>query len=640
MQIFKCRAVAIASTLSLSLVCNAFAADTARTPNGTVESSRKKKNTEEYRRVTILATNDIHGGVEAQIGKDGIPAGGMAFWTGAVRAIKKGLRAKYGKNSGVLLVDAGDQFQGTLLSNFSEGKLVFSAMNEAGYDAIVPGNHDYDFGPVGWLDDKVTEETEDRNPRGALERLVAKADFPLISANTYFKDTIVDSEGNRVDVDGVGCRPKNPDAKIHWKDAERPPFLEPYLIKRVANVRVAMIGIDHVGTPHSTTAENVSDLCFRDEKDTYLEIREKLSGKADIFVLVIHNGNSSQEFNASDLAREITEARSNALHVVIAGHTHFINHAWVNGVPIIQSGSGGVMFGRVDLVWDSENKALVTEKTKTYAGVRMDHEKCAPSIKEFCQVVEPSPSQKAVAYEGVRVKPSHTVHTMIAKARDEVSSLADRKLGVAEAEVWRDRIQESPMSNAMTDALRDVAKAEVAMINTGGLRDELPAGEVTYEHLFKVLPFSNHAVTVGPMSFSQLLSVLQRSVQSCGSYSAMMQSGLRVEFSRNCGKAQDGVDKAAKVLRVETLGGELLLDVKEGVRAADDRVFQVATLDFLAAGGSGYMGFIGIPLVQDFGILREALTERFLASPVQFSSKVDGRWKQVQNSTRGDVRKN
>src|SRR6516162_7463523 len=134
-------------------------------------------------KITILATNDIHGGIEPNRLKDAVE-GGLAALSGTVQAIKAGLRRKLGDRTGVLVLDAGDQFQGTLVSNHNEGRLVFQAMNQAGYDVAITGNHDYDFGPVGWLEDEVTPTTADQDPRGALKAALSNAQFPLISSNT------------------------------------------------------------------------------------------------------------------------------------------------------------------------------------------------------------------------------------------------------------------------------------------------------------------------------------------------------------------------------------------------------------------------------------------------------------------------
>src|SRR6516162_3504294 len=122
--------------------------------------------------ITILATNDIHGGIEPTTSSDGTAEGGLAAFSGTVQAIKAGLKRKLGEHAGVLALDAGDQFQGTLISNYNEGRLLFQAMSQAGYDIAITGNHDYDFGPVGWLEDEVTPTTADQDPRGDRKSVV------------------------------------------------------------------------------------------------------------------------------------------------------------------------------------------------------------------------------------------------------------------------------------------------------------------------------------------------------------------------------------------------------------------------------------------------------------------------------------
>src|SRR5262249_43388478 len=156
-----------------------------------------------------------------------------------------------------------------------------------------PGNHDYDFGPVGWLEDEIAPTTVDKDPRGALKAALRYARFPLISANTFLRSSIRDALGNHVQVDQQGCSPIVQAGKtlpqIDWSTAVSTGLLKPYVIKEVGGVRVALIGIDNVYTPTTTTPANVSDLCFEHETDTYLRIREQLDGAADVFILLIHD---------------------------------------------------------------------------------------------------------------------------------------------------------------------------------------------------------------------------------------------------------------------------------------------------------------------------------------------------------------
>jgi 5'-nucleotidase len=579
--------------------------------------------------ITILATNDIHGGIEPQKGSNENAGannltGGLAFFSGAVKAIKQGLQKKYGDHAGVLVVDAGDQFQGTLISNYTEGSLVFAAMDDVGYDAVITGNHDYDFGPHDWLVDDIKyvdpkDPNADRDPRGVIKDLAARASFPIISANTYIKDSILNKDGKRIDVSSQ-CTPAVTGTQIDWTKAQRPEFLKPYVIKEIVGARVALIGIDTTDTPTTTTPANVSDLCFRDEFEAYKDVRTQLEGLADVFVLVIHDGNSNNDFRATTLVKKLLADDTLAVDAVVSGHTHYVYNVNVNNVPLIQSGHGGALFGRIDLVYDPVTRLVQRNKTAAIAGAHLDYSACDSQIQSFCSV-----TQDGVSYEGVPVTPDQDIQTKIAAVKTQLAPMASRVLGHASTDLKVDRINESALADALTDAFRAVSGSEIALMNTGGMRTDLKPGDVKYEDLFEVLPFNNHGYVVGPMKPATLISLLAKSVKTCGDYGALMQSGLRVSFTRDCSSA--GVDPKAQLVHVETLAGEVIYDQATGVTAKDSRIFNVATLDFLSEGGAGYSDFIGTPKINDIGNLREVLAEGLVKSPAQWSGTVDGRWK-------------
>jgi 2',3'-cyclic-nucleotide 2'-phosphodiesterase (5'-nucleotidase family) len=577
------------------------------------------------RLVTILATNDIHGAIESEATKDGLQ-GGIAYWAGITDAIRAGLKARFQERAGVALVDGGDQYQGTLISNYGEGQAVFAAMGEMGYDMAIPGNHGFDFGPIGWLDDKVAQNVVDKNPRGALERLVAQSKFPLVSANTYLLSSLVDESGASVVADNSGCVVKA-GGKIDWSSARRPDYARPYLIKNLAGVRVAFIGVDASNTPTTTALENVSDLCFRDEAETYNQIRREIGGQADLFILVVHQGNINNELYASAIVDKIQKtygtASANVINGAVAAHTHTVHNVLVNGVPVIQSGSSLQAFGRLDFVWDSVAKTLVTSKTRSFAGLTLIHGKCTAASGSFCKV-EQNGTEKTIKFEGIAVTENTRVKAIVESARALIEPLGDRKIGIADGAIGRDRIRESALSDAITDQMRAISGTEIAMINTGGLRDGLPAGDITYEQLFVVLPFNNHAVVVSPLSADNVIALLERSIQTCGAYGALMQSGLKVRFERNCKNSV--ADEHAKLLHVETVGGEVILDAQAGINPRPDRSFSIATLDYVATGSSGWSQFAGATVVRDIGILREAIAQAGLSLPVHFNAAIDRRW--------------
>jgi 5'-nucleotidase len=585
--------------------------------------------------ITILATNDIHGGIEPTVLKDGTMEGGLAAFSGIVQAIKAGLKHKLGDQAGVLALDAGDQFQGTLISNINEGRLLFQAMSQIGYDAAITGNHDYDFGPVGWLDDAVTPTTADQDPRGALKAALSHARFPLISANTFLRSSLYDALGNQVRVDQQGCDPiveaGRPAPLIDWSRAKAPDFLKPYLIKEVGGVRVAVIGIDNVFTPTTTTSANVSDLCFGRETDAYIRARAELDRRADVFVLLIHDGNADTQ-GLSALVQELISSSHPAhgapVDAVISGHTHYTYNLAVAGVPVIQSGANGKAYGRIDLFYDPKLGGIDRAKTKSYAGIEMFLTKCANEARNFCEI---DPTTQAVMYEGTLFRNDDAIVQLIARERQEIAPIAGQVLGKATAQITVDRIGESPLADVLTDLLRQISMADVALMNTGGIRSPLEPGDVTYEEFFRVIPFNNHGVVIGPMAASTLLKALARSAESCGDFGALMQSGLKVVIQKDCHPASGpiGTDTNAKLLHVETLGGKVLLDDTAGIPRTgdDDPTLTVATLDFLAAGGSGYGMLNGAPQIKDLGIVRESMKDLLANAPATFAPAMDGRWK-------------
>src|SRR5262249_24177162 len=122
--------------------------------------------------LSIVGTNDLHGGVVEVNGRNG-----LALLDGYLT----NLRAARAKDGGaVVLLDAGDLFQGTLESNLNEGSVVIAAYNALGYDAAAIGNHEFDFGPVGPATWPLSPSDD---VRGALKARAAEARFPFLAAN-------------------------------------------------------------------------------------------------------------------------------------------------------------------------------------------------------------------------------------------------------------------------------------------------------------------------------------------------------------------------------------------------------------------------------------------------------------------------
>ncbi|MES1210018.1 MAG: metallophosphoesterase, partial [Pseudomonadota bacterium] len=164
--------------------------------------------------LSVLGTNDLHGHLES-----------LPIFGGFVANLRR-VRAQDG--GAVVLVDAGDMFQGTLESNLNEGAAVVRAYAALGYAAVALGNHEFDYGPAG---PAVTDR--DHDPRGALRARAAEAPFPFLDAN------LVETATGR------------PPA---WTN------VVPGVLREVDGVELGIVGVTTIGTARATLAANFAGL--------------------------------------------------------------------------------------------------------------------------------------------------------------------------------------------------------------------------------------------------------------------------------------------------------------------------------------------------------------------------------------------
>ena len=127
--------------------------------------------------LSIVGTTDLHGRAFPSNG-----LGGVAQLGGYLRNLRA---ARAADGGGVLLLDAGDTFQGGIESNLSEGGLVVDAYNSLGYDALAIGNHEFEYGAL----DTASSDGDPSDMRGALKMAAARARFPFLAANLIDETT-------------------------------------------------------------------------------------------------------------------------------------------------------------------------------------------------------------------------------------------------------------------------------------------------------------------------------------------------------------------------------------------------------------------------------------------------------------------
>lgn len=271
--------------------------------------------------VRVLETTDFHGAIlsGARERRTQRALGGSAV-------LASHLQRLHDENpQGTVLIDGGDLFQGTMISNLQFGRPVVEQMNALGYAVAAIGNHEFD-----WNAD-------------TLARRVRAMRFTALGANMIERKT--------------GRMPK-------WVRADT------VLARR--GVRVGILGLCYRNTPTVTLAQNVAALRFDDDSATAARLVPRLrkAGKAQVVIGVGHipaETDSSRHARGGDLPRL---AHVPGVDVWFGGHSHNLLLDEVGGIPIIIAGSHGQTIGVCDLVVDPVRSAVIERSARlvsTYA---------------------------------------------------------------------------------------------------------------------------------------------------------------------------------------------------------------------------------------------------------------------------------
>jgi 2',3'-cyclic-nucleotide 2'-phosphodiesterase (5'-nucleotidase family) len=513
--------------------------------------------------LSIVGTNDRHGAMMAREGR-----GGLATFAGFV----ENLRAARARDGGaVLVIDAGDMFQGTLESNLNEGAAIVDAYNEIGYTAAAIGNHEFDFGPVG---PRATPKVETDDPRGALKARAAQARFPFLAANLVETKT---------------------GAAVRW------PNVQPSVLVNAAGVSVGIVGVTTSRTLKATISGNTIGLAIAPLDTAIADQAARLRARgAAAVILAAHAGGRCTQFGnptdltsceqPSEIGDAIAKLRRGTLDAVVAGHTHQGMAHEIAGVPVIESFSSGRAFGRIDLAIARDRPRVVGHKIfspRDVCAYEDDQGRCADPTG--------TPGAVPVKYEGKDVAPDPKVERTLAPAIEHARHAKAEPLGLsATTRIERDYDEESPLGNLFADLMLEATRgADVAVTNGGGLRANLPKGALTFGDLYEAMPFDNYMVRLR-LTGDELARVIAANLGSGG-----------------------GILSVAGVTAVATCDNGMLrasLRRASGAPIRGDEDLTVATSDFLATGGDGAFGPVGVLRVidasDDAPLVRDALAGR------------------------------
>lgn len=261
---------------------------------------------ENFEKLTILHTNDVHSRIDPFEGGKYDGMGGVAQRLEIINEIRK-------VEKNVLLLDCGDIFQGTPYFNLYGGELEIKAMSQMGYDAGTLGNHDFDNGIEGFV------------------KQMPHANFPFINGNYKFQDTLLEDR------------------------------IEPYKIIRKGNIKIGIIavGIELKGLVPDRLYGNIQytdPIVYANETAKFLK-HEK---NCDLVICLSHLG---YKYDAKKISDIILAKESSNIDIILGGHTHtFLNepqeqkNAAEKVVLVNQVGFGGIILGRIDVFFDKNIK--------------------------------------------------------------------------------------------------------------------------------------------------------------------------------------------------------------------------------------------------------------------------------------------
>jgi len=514
--------------------------------------------------ISVLGTNDVHGSLLSVDGNRG-----LALLGGYVENLRD-VREEDG--GAVLLIDAGDMWQGSIESNLSEGAAVVAAFNALGYAAAAIGNHEFDFGPAG---PKATPQSESDDAQGALKTRATEADFPLLAANLIDKTT---------------GRP------VQWRN------VRPSLMLNRNGFKIGIIGVMTKHALITTIASNTRGLSVAPLSLAIVREAQALrKAGADLIIVTAHAGSYCEKFDnprdlsSCDLAGEIMQVAldlpAGLVDQIIGGHVHQGIAHEVNGIAITSSFSNTRAFGRVDYVFNRANRGLI------YRQIFEPQPICGfvDNTTGSCVAASEATGATQVArYADRAVAPNAEVIEIAQLAAQQASELKSEQLGVfLETPITRAGRSNSAIGHLFTDIVLDAVGGDVVIHNVvGGIRADLPQGDLTYGSVYEMYPFDNVVVRLN-LTGAELRAIVQREAFKTGRRAGL--SGMRAFVS------------------CENNVLDISLTRQDGSAIGDGDVLEVLTTDFLATGGDDVLTPVipddGFPIDTNQPLVREAIAD-------------------------------
>ncbi|QUM78679.1 bifunctional UDP-sugar hydrolase/5'-nucleotidase [Moritella sp. 24] len=531
----------------------------AATTTGCVTQPTVKMNAHEWAQdkeynLTILHTNDNHGNFwQNKYGERG-----MAARATLVNNIRHEVSAEGGS---ILLLSGGDINTGVPESDLQDAEPDFIGMNMIGYDAMAIGNHEFD------------------NPLDVLTKQEGWAEFPFLAANIY-------------------------------KDGER--MFDAYKIFNKSGIKIAVIGLTTEDTANIGNSEFISEIEFKDPKveakKVIAELKEKYN--PDMIIAATHMGHYLNGDNGSNAPGDVQLARylnEGDLDMIVGGHSQepicmeSINQYadfklgqdckpdQQNGTDIVQAHEWGKYVGRADYTFKNGEFTL---QSYNLIPVNLKRKVNNTDGKRVRVLIQDEIAQDQVVYD--------TLKPFQEKGQAALGIKIGTTDGILQGERKIVRNNQTNLGRLIATAHMQRAKADFGVMNSGGVRASIEAGDVTYKDMLTVQPFGN-IITYVDMAGSEVIEYLNKvgtKTRDSGAYAQFAGISMTVE-----------ADRVSNVVI-----GNKAIDMNASYR------FTVPS--FNAAGGDGYPNITAHPAFVNTGYVDAEVLKEYIEanSPISVAN--------------------
>lgn len=470
-------------------------------------------------KLTILHTNDNHG----------------RFWTNrhgeygmaARKTLVDSIRAEVAAAGGqMLLLSGGDINTGVPESDLQDAEPDFKGMAMIGYDAMAIGNHEFD------------------NDLSVIRKQESWVNFPFLAANIY-------------------------------DDTTKKRLFKPYHIFNKGDLRIAVMGLTTEDTKKLGNPEFMGNIGFTKPVDEAKKLVPELKTKADVIIAATHMGHYKDANFGINAPGDVTLARSvRGIDLIIGGHSQdpvctnaqgaLINKYKAgtacmpdsqNGTLIMQAHEWGKYVGRADLEFINGELNLVS------------YQLIPVNLKKKVKNAEGKKVRVLIADE---IAEDQKLKDFLKPYQEQGQEQLQQKIGSVDAKLEGDRsvvrFKPTNMGHLIALAQMEKVSADLAVMNSGGIRDSIAAGDITYKDVLKVQPFANVVSFVeltGAELWDYLAVVAAKPIDS----------GAFAQFA--------GVD-------LVITGGELKSAKIKGQDIDKAKTYRMAINSYIASGGDKY----------------------------------------------------